>query len=302
MGDIVKKRKIKSKVKRYIVLFILIIIFWTCYSVFKNINWSNEYAKNYNYQEYVSEDSYNLEENPKYDEVSSIKNNKGTIKERLNILQKKDNRIQKIIDNYDSYPEDLLDMLSRNIDMIDFVLSYHDKKGKSYSDTIGEVKKGEIPLLLQYDERWGYSNYGDNILAINGCGPTSLAMIITGLTGNKNITPTKIANFSVNNGFYVYGIGTSWDLMTGISGNFGIKSDVISLDKNIIYKSLENNHPIICSMRAGDFTTTGHFIVLVGIKDDKIIVHDPNSKVRSSMLWDYDRIKNQIRNLWVFYT
>ena len=75
MGDIVKKRKIKSKVKRYIVLFILIIIFWTCYSVFKNINWSNEYAKNYNYQEYVSEDSYNLEENPKYDEVSSIKNN-----------------------------------------------------------------------------------------------------------------------------------------------------------------------------------------------------------------------------------
>ena len=53
-------------------------------------------------------------------------------------------------------------------------------------------------------------------------------------------------------------------------------------------------------MRPGDFTTQGHFIVLVGGEDGKIIVNDPNSKERSSLLWEYDTLAGQIKNLWVF--
>ena len=49
--------------------------------------------------------------------------------------------------------------------------------------------------------------------------------------------------------------------------------------------ALENGEPVICSMRPGDFTTKGHFIVLVGMEDGKIRVHDPNSAQRSSQLW-----------------
>ena len=53
-------------------------------------------------------------------------------------------------------------------------------------------------------------------------------------------------------------------------------------------------------MRKGDFTTTGHFIVLVGIEDGKIKVNDPNSKERSNLLWDYERLEYQIKTLWEF--
>lgn len=53
-------------------------------------------------------------------------------------------------------------------------------------------------------------------------------------------------------------------------------------------------------MRPGDFTSTGHFIVLVGIEDGKIRVNDPNSRARSQVLWEYDRLESQINNLWSY--
>ena len=234
-----------------------------------------------------------------YDDVSSLKNNKGSIKSRLKKLSKEDDRISDIIKDYNSYPEALLDMLSRDIDLLDFVLNYHDKSGKVFSESI-KVRKAEIPLLLQWDERWGYASYGENMIAISGCAPTSLAMVISGLTGDTSITPYKVAKYAEDNGFYVDGTGTSWSLMTSGSEFFGIDAKQISLSKDNIFSELENGHPIIASMREGDFTTAGHFIVLTGVSNGKIKVNDPNSKKRSSLLWDYDRLESQIKNLWSF--
>ncbi len=243
-----------------------------------------------------------FEKSPTYDELSSVNNNVGTVQERLSKLKKQDSRINTIINNSSHYPKELIDMLSRDIDMLDFVLKYPNMKGNIGSDNVGKITKGNIPLLLQWDERWGYSNYGDNIIAVNGCGPTALSMVITGLTGNNSITPQQIAKFSTNHGYYVKSVGTSWSLMTRISGHFGIKSNQLSVDKNTIFYALKNGKPIICSVKAGDFTTKSHIIVLTGVENDKIKVHDPNSKKRSNILWDYDRIAPQIRNLWVFST
>ena len=32
-----------------------------------------------------------------------------------------------------------------------------------------DLKDNQMPLLLQWDERWGYRYYGDQMMAINGC-------------------------------------------------------------------------------------------------------------------------------------
>ena len=54
-------------------------------------------------------------------------------------------------------------------------------------------------------------------------------------------------------------------------------------------------------VRPGDFTTTGHFIVLAGIANDgQVIVHDPNSAERSGRTWDLERVLSQCANLWAF--
>ena len=53
-------------------------------------------------------------------------------------------------------------------------------------------------------------------------------------------------------------------------------------------------------MRKGDFTTTGHFIVLTGYEDGRITVNDPNSRKRSEKTWDFDTLQYQIKNLWSY--
>ena len=46
-------------------------------------------------------------------------------------------------------------------------------------------------------------------------------------------------------------------------------------------------------MTKGHFTNGGHFIVLRGVRDGKILVADPASRDRSNMEWDLSIILNE---------
>ena len=209
-------------------------------------------------------------------------------------------KVREIMANKDQYPEQMIELLKSNEETVDFVFDYLEKKDTTPADTVGEVVQGQIPLLLQWDERWGYAFYADDMIAVNGCGPTAIAMVAAGLTGDNTVTPYKVAQFSAENGYYAGDSGTSWTLMTDGAQQFGIYGEEMGLSEGEVFSALENGHPIICSMRPGDFTTTGHFIVLTGLEDGKIRVNDPNSRVRSERLWDYSRLEYQINNLWVY--
>lgn len=209
-------------------------------------------------------------------------------------------KVREIMANKDQYPEQLIELLENNEETVDFIFDYPEKKDTAPADTVGEVVQGQVPLLLQWDERWGYAFYADDMIAVNGCGPTAIAMVAAGLTGDNTVTPYKVAQFSAGNGYYAGDSGTSWTLMTDGAQQFGIYGEEMGLSEDEVFSALENGHPIICSMRPGDFTTTGHFIVLTGIEDGKIQVNDPNSRVRSEKLWDYSRLEYQINNLWVY--
>lgn len=101
-----------------------------------------------------------------------------------------------------------------------------------------------LPLLLQWDERWGYTNYGSDCLGITGCAPTCLSMVILGLTKNENATPDAIACYSLNNGFYSYGDGTYWSLIPNACEYYGLNAYEISMSKETIFDELQNGHPI----------------------------------------------------------
>ena len=209
-------------------------------------------------------------------------------------------KVREVLENREAYPEQLIKLLQNNEETVDFVLDYPEKKDTAPADTVGDIMQGEIPLLLQWDERWGYAYYADDMIAVNGCGPTAIAMVAAGLTGDNTITPYKVAQFAAENGYYAGDAGTSWSLMTEGARRFGICGEEMGLGESEIFSALENGHPVICSMRPGDFTTTGHFIVLTGVEDGKIRVNDPNSRGRSEKLWDYSRLEYQINNLWVY--
>ncbi len=207
--------------------------------------------------------------------------------------------VSEFLKNADDYPEELVEAVRKNPEMVDFAKDYR-KTEKRASGTITkkECSKG-IPLFLQWDERWGYVSYGDNMIGLSGCGPTCLSMVATGLTGRK-ISPDTVARHAMKAGYYQEGSGTSWSLMTEGAKSYGITGYEIRLDRDKVLEELESGHPVICSMRPGDFTTEGHFIVLAGVEDGKIRVHDPNSRQRSNVLWPYEKLEAQIKNLWAY--
>ncbi len=194
----------------------------------------------------------------------------------------------------------LRELLENNPETADFIKNYPSMKDNPPAEDIGEVTKGVIPHLLQWDERWGYQIYGDNMIAVNGCGPTAISMVAAGLTGDGTITPYKVAKYAEEQGYYTGESGTSWSLMTDGAQQWGIRGEELGLSREEIFSALENGQPVICSMRPGDFTTTGHFIVLAGVEDGKIRVNDPNSVKRSEELWDYETLEYQINNLWAY--
>ncbi|WP_195238377.1 C39 family peptidase [Romboutsia sp. 1001285H_161024_C4] len=212
-------------------------------------------------------------------------------------------KVKKILNNIDLYPKDLLDLAAKKPETIDFVSDYiyNDSKINKKISVKDDYKKGEIPLFLQWDERWGYDKYGSNFIAIDGCGSTSLAMVAVGLTGNTNINPKVVSDFAYDRGYYVEGIGSKWSLMTDGVSNFGLKGKEIPLSKEVIISTLKKGEPIIATMGPGTFTTQGHYIVLTGVdKDGNIIVNDPDSKEKSNKTWDIDIFMKETKDLWKF--
>ena len=57
--------------------------------------------------------------------------------------------------------------------------------------------------------------------------------------------------------------------------------------------ALSSGKLIVAIMSAGHFTSSGHFIVLRGVQDEKILVADPASRTRSEQSWDLSIILNE---------
>lgn len=198
------------------------------------------------------------------------------------------------------WPEKLIESAEKNPELEDFALNYPLKKDDHPPINLDEcLNSDSVPLLLQWDERWGYSEYSGGLLGLTGCGPTCLSMVSIYLLKNPDYNPQYIAEFSEANGYSVSGNGSAWTLISEGGKQLGLDVIEIPLDKDRIIRNLEVGNPIICVMGPGDFTTTGHFIVMTDYIDGLIKVNDPNSTIRSDTLWDYEAIKEQIRNLWV---
>lgn len=207
-----------------------------------------------------------------------------------------------VLNHADEYPQSLLTLLENNPETAGFVKGYLTEAEKEHKiDLSSEVKKGVIPSFLQWDKRWGYETYGNDMIAITGCGPTCLSMVVCGLTGDTSWSPLKVARFAEENEYYEAGNGSKWSLMSSGAEELGLTAKELPLDENKVKEELGQGNPIICIMGPGDFTTSGHYIVMRGLSSDgQILINDPNSKKRTKEKWDFEDISSQIRNLWVY--
>ena len=77
-----------------------------------------------------------------------------------------------------------------------------------------------------------------------------------------------------------------WSLFTEGAAAFGLVGSELPLDENVIRAALDGG-VVVASMLPGDFTDTGHFIVIYAYDGQNFRVHDPNSAELSSRTWSY---------------
>ena len=198
--------------------------------------------------------------------------------------------------SYGRYPEDLIELLEINPETEEFVLNYPFRE-EADMDLSGYSRE-TVPLFLQWDPMWGYEKYGSGCIGQTGCGPTCLAMAGYYLTGDESMNPKDMAVFAEENGYYAAGYGSSWTLISQGAQKLGLTAEELPLVKGKMVDAVENGNPVILALGKGDFTSSGHYIVLTGWEDGAFRVNDPNSRIRSEKLWTYEELEHQIRNIW----
>ena len=210
-------------------------------------------------------------------------------------------RLRFIADHIEIYTEEAVKTALQGGEKLDFALLMPFRQADdSGLNAVITVDEGEIPYLIQYDTRWGYHAYGSSVMGITACGPTCLSMVVIELTGNTSATPARIADYAESAGHYVSGAGTAWSLFTQGAGDFAIRISIISTDEETMRSRLENGEIIIASMLPGDFTTSGHFIVIYDHGLFGFNVYDPNSVELSRKTWSFEKLSGQIAQLWSF--
>ncbi len=246
------------------------------------------YSEEDNYDDYTSDYTEN-----ESDETSVLPEDIGSVPYAIQSFAEKNGL------STDLWPKELIELIKKNPETEEFVLNYPLLKDEEfYIDISDSANSDSVPLFLQWDKRWGYTPYGDDMIANAGCGPTCLSMVYTYLTGDTYYDPKTMAEFSEDYGYCVPGNGSAWSLISEGGEILGLNVEELPLDEDMIRNSLLEGNPVICVMGPGDFTDGGHFIVMTDYIDGKIKINDPNSVIRSEKLWNFDDIKYQIENLW----
>lgn len=180
----------------------------------------------------------------------------------------------------------------------DFLLQYPYKYGVKQEIDISGVDRTTVPLFIQWDDRWGYLDYNGNICGVSGCGPTSLSMVAYYWTGDAKYSPDYMLKFATDKGYCVPGSGTDWNLFNVGAEELGFEVETIAKVEKYVADKVKAGIPVVMSMAPGTFTTTGHFIVLVGYEDGKFRINDCNSPEKSARLWDWDEFEAEVRQFW----
>lgn len=226
-------------------------------------------------------------ENSKISEKNKIQNNQSMLDDIMNSTQ---------------YPKQLKDLALKNEEALEFVYDYPAEHVKEHTiDLTEEASMDSVPLFVQWDKRWGYEKYSGNFFAASGCGPTTLSMVVVYLTHNREASPIAVAKYSKEAGYSVDGSGSSWTLISEGCRHYGVKAKTVALDESRMKAELDEGHPIVVNVGSGDFTDTGHFMVITGYDDEGFSINDPNSIEKSGKRWLFKNISSQIRAVWSMY-
>ncbi len=179
---------------------------------------------------------------------------------------------------------------------MDFINSLSEPQSGEILEAAGAVR---TVFYLQTDSRWGNKIYGgEDTIAKYGCGPTSMAIVVSSLT-KIGIDPEQMSKWAKDKGYWYPKSGSIHSIVNGTAKAFGLESEGIGNDSSTpekIKKALKNGDMVVALMGKGHFTKGGHFIVLRGITDSgKILVADCNSRDNTLAEWDLKTLTDEAK-------
>lgn len=174
------------------------------------------------------------------------------------------------------------------------------KKATAAYEKAGSV--GPIVYYNQGDYNHRFSGPGGiNTIKSAGCGPTSLAICISTLTGRR-VTPIQVADWGAKQGLYIQGEGWSHSCPGIMANHWGLKCKKIARSKKNLKTVLRKGQLVVAVMGPGHFTSGGHYIVLYGLNSKgQILVSDCGSRSRNGA-WNFDIVFNETKDgYWQIY-
>lgn len=162
----------------------------------------------------------------------------------------------------------------------------------------------QVPLFLQTDDRWKdlpYGTDGNKSMEENGCAIAALAMI--GSHYGLGTTPEILLEWARND-YYVYEIGTSWEIFSDFALSHGLYCLDLENDIDSAIAELRRQRLVVVSVRPGKFTDIGHIMLLTSYRDGKISINDPNDdegKQHSSRWFTPEAVAEDSLHFWSFH-
>lgn len=151
----------------------------------------------------------------------------------------------------------------------------------------GRAKEGGVQLdntwqYYQGDAPWADVDYR-NRLAESGCGPTTMASVLTTFYPDNPFTPADSAAYFMSHGGRAeFGSNHIWK-ESPMQKQFKFKSESVTPSASSARRGIKAGGLVVISVRSGTpFTGGGHIMMIRGIKGDKFLVGTSSGRGKES--------------------
>ena len=163
---------------------------------------------------------------------------------------------------------------------------------------------------FQTDKRWAGQSYAVKgevtTVGASGCGPTAMAMVLA-TWADKRVTPATECAWALKNGFKALKHGTYYAYFAPAARRYGLSCTQLngaSIAGQVnhplhatVLAALKAGDLIIACMGPGNWTRSGHFILLwdVDVQKDIAYVNDPASSLTGRTRGSWQLLKREVK-------
>lgn len=165
---------------------------------------------------------------------------------------------------------------------------------------------------LQTDPKWDACDYSakgeQTTIAASGCGPTAMAMVLATWV-DKSVNPKTECAWALAHGFKAPHQGTYYGYFEEAGRRYGLNT--YRLNYTNLYgnatsayhaqarDALDRGELVIACMGKGNWTRSGHYVLVWKINGNVIYINDPASTKAHRVRGDYAVFRREVKYYWV---